>query len=165
MGRGEASLISPQRMVGWDFHQDDSHSVRIRDPHLYQSPRLLPRLAEYWYTGVKQPPVLTSHVPDLNPDRHRIARRMRRPSADFEKTVTQEKDEAGSIPAAELSVDRQSQHVPVKPVTPTQLSGMQQNSAAENLHSTHHRVAKSEETACTAAVRVFTPSLSKIDRR
>jgi hypothetical protein len=45
-------VIPPQRMVVWYLHHDDPHSVRIRDPHRYQPPRLSPRLAERYLLDV-----------------------------------------------------------------------------------------------------------------
>jgi Domain of unknown function (DUF222) len=38
--RGEIALIPSHRMVLWHLHEHDPHSVRIRDPHLHQPPRL-----------------------------------------------------------------------------------------------------------------------------
>src|SRR5512133_4219153 len=98
-------------MIIWDLDQDDSHSVRIRDPHLHQPPRLYPWLAEYLHPGVKQPPILALHVTDLDPDGHRVSRPISRPSADFQKPVAQEEHQSRCLLAAELPIDRQTQLV------------------------------------------------------
>jgi hypothetical protein len=135
--RCDGPLVPPQRMIIWDLDQDNSQPIRIRDPHLHQPPRLLPRLAEYWHPGLKQPAMLGLHITDLDPDRHRISGRIGRASADLKKAVTQKEHEARCIPAAELPIDRQTQRVPIEPLTPVKIGGMQENSAAQNLHAAH----------------------------
>lgn len=132
--RREVPLVPSQRMVVWNLDQHNSHSVRIRDPHFQQPPRLLPRLTENRYAGVKQPPVLALDVTDLDPDRHRVSGRISRPSADFQEPVAHEEHDARCILTAELTVDRQTQCFPVEPVAAVRLRGAQENSAAENLH-------------------------------
>lgn len=47
-----------------------------------------PRLAQNRHPGVHQAPVLGSNVPDLHPERDRIAHWVRRPPANLEQAVT-----------------------------------------------------------------------------
>jgi hypothetical protein len=140
-------LVSPQRMVVRDFDDDDQNSIRIRDPHLHQPPRLAPRFAENRYTGVQQSPMLGVYISDLDPQRDRVSRRIRRPTADLEKTVAQEEHQAGCVRAAELPVDGQTQRVPVEPVAATGLRGAQKSSAAEDVHVAHPPFAAAAPTA------------------
>jgi hypothetical protein len=48
-----AALVSPERMVVWDFDHDDTNVVRVRDPQFHESPSLSPRFAEDRYAGVQ----------------------------------------------------------------------------------------------------------------
>jgi hypothetical protein len=66
-----------------NLNQHDAHPVRVCDPHLHQSPRLLLRFAYHRHPGCQQ--TLELHVADLNPDRQGIPRRIGRPSTDLEK--------------------------------------------------------------------------------
>jgi hypothetical protein len=52
------ALVSPERMVVWDFDEGDPNVVGIHDPHLDQAPCLAPRFAENCDPGVQQSAML-----------------------------------------------------------------------------------------------------------
>lgn len=131
----EAALVAPERMSVGYLHDDDPYAVRIRDPHLHQPPGLAPRLAQDRDSSVSQPVVLGVDVSDLEPQRDRISGWVGGLTADLEKTVAREEDQAGRVGAAELSVDGQAQQVTIEAVAAGEVGGTQENSAAEYLHA------------------------------
>ena len=133
--RGNAALVSPERMVVRDFNHDYRNLVWVLDPQFHESPYLSPRFAEDGYTGVQQAPMLCVHISDLHPHRDPVSRRLHRPTADLEKTVAEEEHEARRVRAAELPVDGEAQRVSVEPVAACGVQRAHENSAAEYLHA------------------------------
>jgi hypothetical protein len=150
VARGEVASVPAEWMVLRDLDEDDAYSVRVRDPHLLQAPRLSSWLPQDHHTRLCQAPVLGTNVPDLDPQPDGISWWVRRPTTHLEQTVSQEEHETGHVFPAELAVDRQPQRVPVEPVTSAEVEGTQQDPASEDLHTAmiHLRLSRRAPFRC-----------------
>ena len=66
------SPVAAQRVIGGNFDQDNGDAVRVLDPHLSQSPRLVYRLTQDPNAGRCQPHMLGIDIPYLEPHHHRV---------------------------------------------------------------------------------------------
>src|SRR5580698_6306972 len=123
-------------MIGGNLDQDDPDAVRVLDPHLGQSPGLCRGLPQNPDTSRCQPFMLSVNIAHLEPDHYRVSG-MARSLARYFQQSRAEKEHHGRISGrAELPEHGQAQHVPVEPAAAAQVSGPQQNPAAQYLHAT-----------------------------
>ncbi len=122
-------------MIGRNFHEHDAQAVRVLDPHLGQPPRFHGGRAENTDSGRRQPVMLRVQIPHLEPDRDRTANRLVRTAGDLEQPRAEEEHHPGILGRPELPVDRQAQHVTVKPTASPQVARPHQDPAAQYLHT------------------------------
>jgi len=117
-------------VVGGDFHQNDPDAVGILDPHLGQSPWLGYGLTQHAHARRQQPLVLGGEISHLEPDHDAGPGSAITAPRHFEKASAQKEDQAGIAGCAELAVNREAQHIPVKLVASAQAGRTQQDPAA-----------------------------------
>ena len=122
-------------MVGGNFDKNDSHPVRVLYPHLHQPPRLQLRLTHHGHAGSKQPLMLGSDVPHLNPHGQTVPGRAGGLPTDLEEAAAEEEHQARVVRGAELSVDRQPQCVSIEPPASLRVGRTQQDAASQYLHA------------------------------
>jgi uncharacterized protein YciI len=149
------SRVAAQRVVGGDLDEDEPHAVRVLDPHLGQPPRLFDRLAQDPGPGRGQAAVLGADVPYLQPDHDRAPGRPGSVPGHLEQSLAEEEHHAGIVGWPELAVHRQAQHVAVEPPAPVQVSGTQQDAAAQDLHTEILSPGRSGAGQLSAAVRAW----------
>jgi ubiquinone/menaquinone biosynthesis C-methylase UbiE len=128
--------VPAERVVGWDFDQDDPDAVGVLDPHLSQPPGLGHRLPQNARAGRGQALMLGVDIPHLEPEPHGVTGAAGRVPGDFQEPRAEKEDHAGIGRRAELPVDRQAQHIPVETLAAAQVGRPQQDPAAQYLHTT-----------------------------
>jgi DNA-nicking Smr family endonuclease len=118
-----------------DLDENDAHAVRIRDPHLQQSPRLPLRGPHDVNTFRLKALVLGPEVPDLHPEGEIARRRRVAGSGNLEKAAAEEEDEPRIVGWAELAVDSETERVPIETSTAIPVSRSQQDTATEDFHT------------------------------
>jgi len=118
-----------------DLDENDAYPVRIRDPHLQQTPRL-----SLWGThdanaGRLKALVLGAEVPDLNPEGEIASRRRVAGTRDLEKAAAEEEDEPRIVGWAELAIDSETERVPIEASTAIPVGRSQQDTATEDFHT------------------------------
>ena len=129
--------IAAQRVVVGNLDQDDSHAVRILDPHLHRPPGLRLRSTHHRHARGQQPPMLRFHVTHLNPQRQAVPRCMGRPPTDLQEAAAEKEHQARVIRIAKLSIDRQPQRVSVETSATLRRGRTQQNATTQYLHALH----------------------------
>ncbi|EGJ75936.1 hypothetical protein STTU_3147 [Streptomyces sp. Tu6071] len=115
----------------------DPDPVRIADPHLDESPRLLAGLARDLHPGAAQLLVRRRRVGDLEPDAERGRRGFGGTARDLQEAVAQEVDDAALLARAELPVHGEAELAAVEIAGAVGVRGAQQNPAAQYLHHVH----------------------------
>jgi len=123
-------------VIGRNLNQDDPDAVRVLDPHLGQSPGLRRGLPQDPGTSRCQPLMLSMNLPHLEPDHHRVTGVPRGLTRYFQQSRAEKEHHPRISRRAELPENGQAQHVPVETAAPAQVSGPQQNPAAQYLHAT-----------------------------
>jgi hypothetical protein len=123
-------------VIGRYFDQDDGEAVRVLDPHLSKAPWLYLRPAKNASAGCTEPVMFSAHLPDLEPNLHRLLRWAGRTPGDFQQSAAEKEHHRRVGRGTELPVDGQSEHVAVKIPALTQVSRVQQDAAAQYVHAT-----------------------------
>ena len=110
-------------MVDGDLDENDWHPVGVLDPHLDQSPGLGPGLLAHTDASGGQPLMLSVDIADLDPDHHRPSGGAGTVAGNLQEPRAEEEHQSRIGRGAELSVDRQAQHVAVETPALIQVGG------------------------------------------
>src|SRR4051812_48674389 len=88
----QSPWVAPQRVIGGDFDEHDTHAVRVRDPHLDQPPRFWPGFPRDLHSCRHKTFVLGPNVPDLQPDPKRSGRPVVGGTGYLEQSLAEEED-------------------------------------------------------------------------
>jgi hypothetical protein len=121
-------------VIGGDLDEHDTDPVRILDPHLNQTPRLGAWLLDHADAGRGQPLMLSVDIPDLDPDHQRRSRRPGGTPGHLKKARAQEEHQPWAGRGAELTVNRQAEHVTVEPVASVKVRRAHKDPATQDVH-------------------------------
>src|SRR3954471_8306871 len=105
--------VEAQRVIRRHLHQHDAHPVRVLDPRLDETPRLLAGGPQDRHARRRQPGLLGGDVAHLEPEGE-PARGLLGLAGDLEQAAAQEVDGAGVLRRAELPVHGQAEHAAVE---------------------------------------------------
>jgi len=124
--------------LGWDFNENDAYSVRISDPHLQQTPRLPFGCTHDLNTGRLKALVFGTEIPDLYPEGEIASGCPIPDSGDFQVASAEEETQPRIVGVTELTVDSETERVPVETSTAISVGRSQQDPATEDVHTLDH---------------------------
>lgn len=163
-GLQPASPLASRRAALWvvrrDLDDDDRESVGITGHHLDQAPGLARRLLLDRDIGGGELSPLALHVAHLKQQPDNVGRRPAGGSRDLEQAGANEEHNAAVRSAAPLAKDGQAERLAVEAQRALEVTGVQQDSAGEDLHA--ERIAAAEIPRARARPQL-TPARAEFD--